>query len=118
MKKTLIFLFFILARTVCTCAQKIDIYEPATLEVEYYRRMVTDTLDRDKDFIGGKIRLRIGKNMSMKYDPQKMWYDSIDCYNKKLGFELFMESVGNKKKNHESLIGHSSEIIYKDLKND
>lgn len=116
MKKILFYLLFILTCTDCTYAQKIDIYEPAILEVEYYRRQVTDTLDRKNDFLGDVIRLRIGKNMSMFYNHKAIWYDSLGCYNRDMQWQIqstFMEQ----RKSYQDVppYGRGLEVIFKDF---
>lgn len=79
---TLLILFF----TLQTCpAQQIEIMGSALLECEYYKRMVTDTLHRENDFSADNMILRIGKEISMFYNPKGMKYDSLGCYNKKIG---------------------------------
>lgn len=76
---TLLILFF----TLQTCpAQQIEIMGSALLECEYYKRMVTDTLHRENDFSADNMILRIGKEISMFYNPKGMKYDSLGCYNK------------------------------------
>ena len=60
-----------------TQAQQIEIFEPALLEVEYNRRMIRDTLDRENDFMTDIVRLRIGKETSMFYAPGDLWFDSL-----------------------------------------
>ena len=116
MKKTLFYLLVILTGIDCTYAQKIDIYEPAILEVEYYRRQVTDTLDRKNDFLGDVIRLRIGKNMSMFYNHKAIWYDSLRCYNPELQWQIYKNYYDNKKSYQDNPpFGRGLEIIYKDF---
>ncbi len=112
----IVLFFFICAN--CVHAQRIDIYEPARLEVEYYRRQVTDTLDRDNDFFGDVIRLCIGKNMSMFYNHKSVWYDSLGCYNPDLQWTI-RENYYNNKESYQNNppFGRNLEVIYKDHKN-
>lgn len=97
-------------------AQQIDIYEPAILEVEYYRRMVTDTLDRENDFVGAEIRLRIGKNMSMFYNHKLIWYDSLRCYNPEMQWQI-RSTFFNKRKSYQDTppYGRGLETIFKNF---
>ena len=98
-------------------AQKISIYEPAILEVEYYRRQVTDTLDRKNDFIGGSMRLRIGRNMSMFYNHKSIWWDSLRCYNRELQWQINQTYTRNRKSyKDEPPYGRNLEVIYKKTK--
>ena len=48
---------------ITTKAQQIEIFEPSMMEVEYNKKMVRDTLNRENDFISEAVRLRIGKNI-------------------------------------------------------
>ena len=98
-------------------AQQIDIYEPAILEVEYYRRQVTDTLDRENDFFGDVIRLRIGKSKSMFYNHKNIWYDSLGCYNPELQWQIREAFYDNKKTQQDNPpFGRNLEVIYKNYK--
>ena len=98
-------------------AQKISIYEPAILEVEYYRRQVTDTLDRKNDFIGGSMRLRIGRSMSMFYNHKSIWWDSLRCYNRELQWQINQTYTRNRKSyKDEPPYGRNLEVIYKKTK--
>ena len=78
----------------CIClsasAQQIEIFEPALLEVEYNKRMVRDTLNRENDFLSEALRLRIGKKTSMFYSPKELWYDSLSC-NQELKMQVFLQ---------------------------
>ena len=71
-------------------AQQIKIFDPAILECEYYKRMVTDTLDRENDFKADYVRLRIGKQSSMFYSPKDLSYDSLS-YDRLAKARLFLE---------------------------
>ena len=104
---TLLILFF----TLQTCpAQQIEIMGSALLECEYYKRMVTDTLHRENDFSADNMILRIGKEISMFYNPKGMKYDSLGCYNKKLALQMFMEYS---RKGTANPSGKFKETVYK-----
>lgn len=94
---------------IMSSAQQIDIFEPAILECEYYKRMVTDTLDRENDFKADYVRLRIGKQSSMFYSPKDLSYDSLS-YDKLAKARLFLECS---KKNLPSPGGLFRERLYK-----
>lgn len=89
MKRSIIFLS-ILLNTIHCFSQQIILFEPSILEIEYNKRMITDTLNREKKYQTDYLRLRIGKNISMFYSPKDLWYDSLSC-NKKMKLQVFME---------------------------
>ena len=99
----------------CIClsasAQQIEIFEPALLEVEYNKRMVRDTLNRENDFLSEALRLRIGKKTSMFYSPGDLWYDSLSC-NQQLKTQVFLQYSRSKGK-LPSPGGSFRERIYK-----
>ena len=117
MKKTSLFFTLYFIFTNCIFAQKIEVYEPAILEIEYYRRQVTDTLNRENDFLGDDIRLRIGKNISMFYNYKNIWYDSLGCYNPELQWQIHETFYTNKKTQQDiPPFGRNLEVIYKNYK--
>lgn len=81
--------------TITTLGQKNEIFEPSLLEVEYYKRMVTDTLNRKNDFKADYVRLRIGRTTSMFYNPKELSYDSLS-YNQDLKTQEFLNASRNK----------------------
>lgn len=93
---------------ITTLGQKIEIFEPTLLEVEYYKRMVTDTLDRKNDFKADYVRLRIGRTTSMFYSPKELSYDSLS-YNQDLKTQVFLNASRNK----ISVTGPFKERLYK-----
>ena len=99
----------------CIClsvsAQHIEIFEPALLEVEYNKRMVRDTLDRENDYISDAVRLRIGKETSMFYSPKELWYDSLSC-NQELKTQVFLQYSRSKGK-LSAPAGFYKERVYK-----
>ena len=77
-------IFFICSLTThILYAQKVEVIEPAVLECEYYKRVVTDTLDRKNDYKAEPARLRIGQNSSMFYSPRELRWDSLGTDRKK-----------------------------------
>ena len=53
---------------------------------------------------------RIGKEISMFYNPKGMKYDSLGCYNKKLALQMFMEYS---RKGTANPSGKFKETVYK-----
>ena len=94
-----------------TQAQQIEIFEPAMMEVEYNKKMVRDTLNRENDFISEAIRLRIGKKTSMFYSPKELWYDSLSC-NQELKTQVFLQYSRSKGK-LSAPAGFYKERVYK-----
>lgn len=107
--KTIAVLFIFHSLFTLSLAQQIEIFEPALLECEYYKRMVTDTLDREHDFKADYIRLRIGRRTSMFYSPKALSYDSLS-YDKTMKARIFLE---HSQKNLPSPGGPFREWIYK-----
>lgn len=103
-------LYFIIASTfpIVTLGQIVEIFEPTLLEVEYYKRMVTDTLDRKNDFKADYVRLRVGRTTSMFYSPKELWYDSLS-YNQELKTQVFLKAS----RNNQSASGPFKERLYK-----
>ncbi|WP_303208930.1 GLPGLI family protein [Bacteroides oleiciplenus] len=93
-------------------AQKVEIIEPAVLECEYYKRVVTDTLDRKNDYKAEPAKLRIGKNSSMFYSPRELRWDSLgtDKRNQAMMFIEYSRKTGGK-----SLRGVFNEYVYKNF---
>lgn len=93
-------------------AQRIEIIEPTLLECEYYKRVVTDTLDRENDYKAEPARLRIGKNSSMFYSPRELRWDSLgtDRKNQAMMFIEYSRKTGGK-----SIRGVFSEYVYKNF---
>lgn len=79
-------------------AQRVEIIESALLECEYYKRVVTDTLDRKNDYKADYARLRIGKNTSMFYYPKQLHWDSlgIDKKSQTMAFLEYSQKTGGK----------------------
>ena len=94
-----------------TQAQQIEIFEPAMMEVEYNKKMVRDTLNRENDFISEAVRLRIGKKTSMFYSPKELWYDSLSC-NQELKTQVFLQYSRSKGK-LSAPAGFYKERVYK-----
>lgn len=94
-----------------TQAQQIEIFEPAIMEVEYNKKMVRDTLNRENDFISEAVRLRIGKKTSMFYSPKELWYDSLSC-NQELKTQVFLQYSRSKGK-LSAPAGFYKERVYK-----
>lgn len=93
-------------------AQRVEIIEPALLECEYYKRVVTDTLDRKNDYKADYARLRIGKNTSMFYYPKQLHWDSlgIDKKSQTMAFLEYSQKTGGK-----SIAGVFKEYVYKNF---
>ncbi|EKU88510.1 GLPGLI family protein [Bacteroides oleiciplenus] len=94
------------------CAQRVEIIEPTLLECEYYKRVVTDTLDRKNDYKAEPAKLRIGKNSSMFYSPRELRWDSLgtDKRNQAMMFIEYSRKTGGK-----SLRGVFNEYVYKNF---
>lgn len=109
-KYTIFFIFIAVAPLLC--AQRVEIIEPALLECEYYKRVVTDTLDRENDYKAEPARLRIGKNSSMFYSPRELRWDSLgtDKMNQAMMFIEYSRKTGGK-----SIRGVFSEYVYKNF---
>lgn len=95
-RRTVFLLLCIIVHTLY--AQRVEIIEPALLECEYYKRAVTDTLDRENDYKADYARLRIGKNTSMFYYPKQLHWDSlgIDKKSQALAFLEYSQKTGGK----------------------
>ena len=106
----LFFILYIVAPALY--AQRVEIIEPTLLECEYYKRAVTDTLDRENDYKADYARLRIGKNTSMFYYPQQLRWDSLCADPKKsaLAFVEYSRKTGGK-----SIAGVFKGYVYKNF---
>lgn len=111
MIRPLLILFLLVTCTFSAQAQKIEIIEPAILECEYQKRMVTDTLDRENDYRTTNLKLRIGKQTSMFYAPEDFRWDSLST-NWDLKHQLAHE-ITEKSNGSQSLWGNEKERIYK-----
>ncbi len=80
------------AMTTKSFSQTIVKYEPAILECYYHIKIIEDTLDRENNFSTENMNLRIGKNISMYYCPERMHWDSIQAYNDN-AFELLIKEI-------------------------
>lgn len=108
-KYIIFFILYIVAPTLY--AQRVEIIEPTLLECEYYKRAVTDTLDRENDFKAGYARLRIGKSSSMFYYTKQLHWDSLSLDpNKTMIFLEDSRKTGGKK-----LATPFKEYIYKNF---
>lgn len=106
-------IFFICSLTThILYAQKVEVIEPAVLECEYYKRVVTDTLDRKNDYKAEPARLRIGKNSSMFYSPRELRWDSLGTDRKKRAM-MFIEY--SRKTGGKSPSGVFHEYVYKNF---
>lgn len=92
-------------------AQRVEIIEPTLLECEYYKRAVTDTLDRENDFKAGYARLRIGKSSSMFYYTKQLHWDSLSLDPNKT--MIFLED--SRKTGGKGLSSPFKEYIYKNF---
>lgn len=78
-------------------AQKITTIDPSLLEVEYVKRMVTDTLDRENDFREERMMvLRIGKKASTFFSKRNSYLDSLAIYNRVVYGSLSVEERNTK----------------------
>lgn len=108
-KHILFFILYIVAPALY--AQRVEIIEPTLLECEYYKRAVTDTLDRENDFKAGYARLRIGKNTSMFYYTKRLHWDSLSLAPNSI--EIFLED--SRKTGGKGLSSPFKEYIYKNF---
>lgn len=109
--KHIIFFIFCIIASTFLYAQRVEIIEPTLLECEYYKRAVTDTLDRENDFKAGYARLRIGKNTSMFYYTKRLHWDSLSLAPNSI--EIFLED--SRKTGGKGLSSPFKEYIYKNF---
>lgn len=85
-------------------------FEPAIIEIDYTKHIVLDTLNSENDFQNTVMTLRIGKNTSSFFSPQKVWQDSLMHFNFDLEYKLHKAALA---KGISSLGGRERESIYK-----
>ncbi len=98
-------------------AQKIEVKEPAILEVLFTKYADHDTLNHLSKNPPAEMGLRIGKSCAMFYPVKKLFQDSLMHYNKDLFFELDRRRWEEEKKTGvwNPIGGREWEYIYKNM---
>lgn len=109
-QRILILALFSLLLKIDACCINIIKFEPAIIEVDYMKRTVLDTLNSGNDYRNTVMTLRVGKNTSSFFSPQKVWQDSLMHFNFDLEYQLHREAQS---KGINSLGGRERERIYK-----